>query len=118
MKQKAAQAVGGIVNQAKFTTEAQENFSWKIFFLGNENGFGFFGIQFALRAGQEHRNLRFKNSQLSLEHDESGCEFLQYVEDFSKINNGGLYHLRVKRKVVRVYKKLTDAERFPVELHK
>ena len=22
-----------------------------------------FGIQFALRAGQEHRNLRFKNSQ-------------------------------------------------------
>ena len=118
MKQKAAQAVGGIVNQAKFTTEAQENFSWKIFFLGNENGFGFFGIQFALRAGQEHRNLRFKNSQLSLEHDESGCEFLQYVEDFSKINNGGLYHLRVKRKVVRGYTNLTNAERCLVELHK
>ena len=41
-----------------------------------------FGIQFALRAGQEHRNLRSKNSQLSLQHDESGNEFLQYMEDF------------------------------------
>ena len=37
-----------------------------------------FGNCFALRAGQEHRNLRMKNSQLSLH--ESGAEYLQYVE--------------------------------------
>ena len=43
-----------------------------------------FGIQFALRAAQEHRNLRLKNSQLCLEHGESGCEFLQYTEDIFK----------------------------------
>ena len=71
-----------------------------------------------MRAGQEHQNLRFKNSQLSLEHDDSGCKFLQYVEDISKINNGGLYHLRVKKKVVGGYKNLTNAERCPVDLHK
>ena len=28
--------------------------------------------------------LRFKNFQLSLEHDESECEFLQFVEDIGK----------------------------------
>ena len=77
-----------------------------------------FGIQFALRAGQEHRNLRSKNSQLSLQHDESGNEFLQYTEDFSKTNKGGLCHLRMKRKVVRAYKNVINVERCPVELHK
>ena len=45
-------------------------------------------------------------------------EFLQYTEDISKTNNGALYHLLVKRKVVRAYKNLTNAERRPVELHK
>ena len=71
-----------------------------------------------MRAGQEHRNLRFKNSQLSLEHDESGCQFLQYMEDISKTNNVSFYHWRVKRKVVGVYKNLTNPERCPVELYK
>ena len=37
-----------------------------------------------------------KNSQLSLHIDESGAEYLQYVEDVSKSNNGGLAHLRIK----------------------
>ena len=97
-----------VVNQAKFITEEQENLLWENVFLGSENGeilcytlVWVFGIQFAFRAGKELRNLRFKTSQLCLEHDESGCEFLQYTEDISKNNNGGLCHLRVKRKVVR-----------------
>ena len=76
------------------------------------------GVQFALRAGQEYRNLRPENSQLSLQCDELGREFLQYTEDISKTNNGGLSDLRIKRKVVRAYKKLTDVERCPVELYK
>ena len=33
MKEKAAQGLGLIVNQAKFTTEEQENFSWKKVFF-------------------------------------------------------------------------------------
>ena len=77
-----------------------------------------FGVQFALRTGQEHRNLRFKNSRLSLKHDESGCEFLKYMESISITNNRILRHLRVKRKVVRAYKNLANAERCPVELNK
>ncbi|CAH3107103.1 unnamed protein product [Pocillopora meandrina] len=39
------------------------------------------------------------------------------MEDISKTNNGGLSHLRIKRKVVRAYKNLTNVERCPVELY-
>ena len=92
--------------------------------IGSENGeilyytlVWAFGVQFALRAGQEHQDLRFKSSQLCLEHDESGCKFLQYTEDVSKNNYVGLCHLRVERKVVRAYKSLTNLEHCPVELY-
>ena len=54
------------------------------------------GNCFALRAGLEHRNLRMKNSQLSLHTNESGAEYLQYVEDVGKSNNGGLAILRIR----------------------
>ena len=42
--------------------------------------------------------------------DESDHEFLQYMEDITKTNNCGLIHLRIKRKVVRAYKNLTNVE--------
>ena len=58
-----------------------------------------------------------RNSQLSLQCDELG-EVLQYNENIRKTNNGGLSHLRIKRKVVRAYKNLTNVERCPVELCK
>ena len=51
-----------------------------------------FGNCFALRAEQEDRNLRKKNSQLTLHSD----DYFQYVEDVSKSNNGGLAHLQIK----------------------
>ena len=125
MKEKASQGIGIVVNKANFISEEQENYLWENGSLGSENGellchtlVWVFGMQFALRAGQEHRNLRFSNSQLCLQHDESGHEFLQYMEDVSKTNNGGLCHLRVKRKVVRAYKNSTNVWRCPVELYK
>ena len=72
-KEKAAQGVGVVVNQPKFITEEQENVLWENGFSGSENGeilcytvVWVFGIEFAFRAGQEHRNLRLKNSQLCL----------------------------------------------------
>lgn len=43
---------------------------------------------------------------------------MQYTEDIRKTNNGGLSYLRIKRKVARAYKNLTDVERCPVELYK
>ena len=67
-----------------------------------------FGNRFALRAGQEHRNLRMKNSQLSLHTDESGAEYLQYVEDVSKSNNGGLAHYELRMRLLEHMKMLRN----------
>ena len=110
MKEKAGKGIGTAVNQANFITEEQENYLWENGFLLCHTLVWVFGIQFALRAGQEHRNLRFQNSQLSLQLDESSHEFLRYVEDISKTNDGGLSHLHIKRKVARAYKNLTNVE--------
>ncbi|XP_022810328.1 uncharacterized protein LOC111347344 [Stylophora pistillata] len=125
MKERARQGIGVDVNHANLITQEQENYLWEHGFLGSGNAellrdtlVWVLGVQFALRAGQEHRNLRLRNSQLSLQCDELGREFLQYTEDIRKTNNGGLSYLRIKRKVARAYKNLTDVERCPVELYK
>ena len=106
MKEKAGKGIGTAVNQTNFISQEKENYFWENGFLGSDNAklvchtlAWVFGIQFALRAGQEHSNLRFQNSQLSLQLDKSGHEFSQCIEDISKTNNGGLTHLRIKRKV-------------------
>jgi len=59
------------------------------------------------------------NSQLSIQTDESDQEYLQYViQDVSKTNDGGLGHLKVKRKIVRAYRNVEKSERCPLELYK
>ena len=85
-------------------TQEQENYLWEQGFLGSENAellrdalVWVLGVQFALRAGQEHRNLGLRNSQLSLQCQELGREFLQYTDDISKTENGGLGHLRISK---------------------
>ena len=57
----------------------KKTFCGKMAFLGNENGkilcfnlVWVFGIQFALRTEQEHRNLGLENPLFCLEHDEAG----------------------------------------------
>ena len=61
MKLKKKLLVGLVGNQAKFITGEQETFLWENGFLGRENREIFchtlvwvLGIQFTLRAGQEH----------------------------------------------------------------
>ena len=51
--------------------------------------------------GRIHRNSSGMGVSTSegngiLHTDESGAEYLQYVEDVSKSNNGGLVHLRIR----------------------
>ena len=85
MKEKAAQGIVIVVKNANFISEEQEYRDlWENGLLGSENGeflchtlVWVFGMQFVFRAGQENRNLRFNNSQLSLQHDESDPEFFQ-----------------------------------------
>lgn len=76
-------------------------------------------MNFALRGGEEHRNLRLQNaSQLSVRADSDGREYVQYVEDYSKTNQGGLSHLKVTQKVVRAYANLQNSQRCIVSLFK
>ena len=60
-------------------------------------------LNFALMAGQEHRNLRMKNSQLSIGVDEDGRQYLEYKEEVRKTNSGRLANTNLKRKTVRAY---------------
>ena len=55
-------------------------------------------LNFALMAGQEHRNLRMKNSQLSIGIDEDGRQYFEYKEEVRKTNSGRLANTNLKGK--------------------
>ena len=125
LKERAGERIGSITSQAEVITPDQMDYLWQNGFLISDTPellsitvLFVYGNCFALRAGQEHRNLRMKNSQLSLHSDESGAKYLQYVEDVSKSNNGGLAHLRIKKKVVRACENVEKSECCPVKLCK
>ena len=95
LKERAGEGIGSITTQAEVTPDQIRGVSGSDTpkLLGNTVLFGLENC-FALRAGQEHRNLRMKISQLLLHTDESGAEHLQYVKvSKSKSNNGCLAHL-------------------------
>ncbi|KAK6186678.1 hypothetical protein SNE40_005963 [Patella caerulea] len=58
------------------------------------------GLNFGLRGGQEHRNLRYRPSQITLHEPQGQSAYLQYTEDYSKSVQGGLKHRRVTKKSV------------------
>ena len=72
------------------------------------------GIHFALRSGQEHRNLQL--SQFEIQSDKEGSECLIYTENVSKNNQGGLSHRKVKPKTVTCYSNKTNPQRCLVRL--
>ena len=126
-KQRASAGVGVDVKQAKAISESDENYLklWKHGYLRNGNPeilrntlVWVLGLNFALRAGQEHRNLRMKNFQLSVGIDEDGKQYLEYKEDVSKTNSGGLAHNHLKRKTVKAHENNDQPERCPVRLYK
>lgn len=72
MKEAAAKGIGTTPKQAEVITVEQENDLWERGFLGSDEPeklrdtvLWLFGLNFALRAGQEHRSLRMQNSQAS-----------------------------------------------------
>ena len=72
----------------------------------------------ALRGGQEHRNLRHLNSQLSVHTDKDGGKFLRYSEDVSKANQRELKHRKIKPKVVDAHEnKATPSRCIMVRLY-
>lgn len=79
-----------------------------------------FGVHFALRAVKEHKSLRVgARSQFAIRYDrEVNCEYLEYTEDSSKNNQGGLKHRRVQKKVSRAYPNKIHPERCVLRLYR
>lgn len=124
MKHRAKSGLGGQRKQAGIITIEEEEEMWRQGVLGTDNPTKLvntllyrIGLNFALRGGQEHRDLKWKNSQIKLISNKKG-EFLRYSEDVSKSNQGGLKHRKVKQKVVDAYENKRDRSRCIVTIFK
>lgn len=78
------------------------------------------GVHFALRAGKEHRALRLGDrSQFMVRFDKGANLFyLEYTEDTSKNNQGGLKHRKIQNKVARAYENRESPEKCVVKLYR
>ncbi len=87
MKDRASAGLGIRRKQAQVITLDEEESMWNTGILGSSNPaqllntlIYLIGLNFALRGGQEHRNLRHNNSQLTVLTDNNGGKFLRCVE--------------------------------------
>lgn len=128
MKERVKKGVVRAGRQAEVITMEEEEMLWSRGVLGSATPrqllytlFYLTGLNFALRAGHEHRNLRFgasNNAQIKLLVDSEGRHFLRYTEDWSKANQGGLQHQHVERKSVEAYEQPANPDRCIVEIYR
>ena len=76
------------------------------------------GLNFALRSGKEHRELRSDPCQITLHERPGAHPYLEYVEDMFKNRSGGLKGQKVQPKVVQHHNNPSNPERCFVELFK
>ena len=80
---------------------------------------GYAGFLYSLKiSGSEHRRLRHKLSQLKLFEPPGERAYLQYTEDVSKTNQGGLKHREKEAKVVMQYENRENPSKCIVALCK
>ena len=120
MKESASDGLGLTKKQGEVITLDEEEQLWSKGVLGDSNPqqlldtiVYLFGIHFALTGGSEHRRLRMwsENSQVFKGKDKrTGLEYLEYREDTSKTNAGGLEktELKIQGKVTRSYENIAD----------
>jgi hypothetical protein len=107
MKDLTKQGIRARRRQAEIITEEEEDKLWQTGVLGDKTPkqlgdtvLYMIGLHFALRAGTEHRNLRYDKSQISVQTDRQGAKYLSYTEDVSKTRQGGLKHRKIAPKCV------------------
>ncbi|XP_071114617.1 uncharacterized protein KIAA1958-like [Haliotis cracherodii] len=126
MKSLAKQGIGIEKRQANVVSVDQEDILWEKGMLGEDTPqklldtlVYLIGLNCALRAGDEHRNLRVgPNSQFQITEDSSGVTYLKYTEDISKTNKGGLKSRKCSRKTIRVSENVELPQRCPVRLYR
>ncbi|CAC5423576.1 unnamed protein product [Mytilus coruscus] len=74
------------------------------------------GLNFALRGGQEHRDLKGRNSSQFQINEKNGSKCLIYTEAKSKAAQGGIKHTNVERKSVVAYQNTENQARCVVHL--
>lgn len=124
MKERSLAGIGAHRKKAEIISVSEENTLWEKGILGDGSGkqlvetlVYLFGLHFALRGGNEHRRLRFTNSQIVPGTDSEGTRFLEYREDVSKTNAGGLAHRKVTSKSTRAFENIEDPKRCIVSLY-
>ena len=97
LKELHQQGIGIYKKQAEVISPEVEERLWNEGVLGDDTPKKLldtlvfcFGLNFALRSGQEHRNLRPDMLEIKEPHD--SLAYLVYTESGSKSNSGGLHH--------------------------
>lgn len=125
MKELAAKGVGIDKQQSCVISVESEEKMWANGILGSDTPdklrdtlLYLLGLNFALRGGQEHYCLRHgQNSQLHLGTDSNGKKYLEYIEDVSKCNPGGIKHRKITRKHTKAYENPASPNRCIVSLY-
>ena len=122
MKRLSRQGIGTKKKQAEVITE-EEELLWVKGVLGDETPqrlldtvVFYNGLYFALRSGQEHRQLRQSPCQIEVVERPGERSHLLYTEDISKNRPGGLKGRNTKHKVVKHHANLEFPERCFVRL--
>ena len=125
MKRLKQAGMGSRKRQAEPLTGEEEELLWEKGILGDHSPkallnsvFFFNGVCFALRSGEEHRRLRFKDSQIQVVEKPGERAYLVYTEDCSKNNQGGLKCRKLKTKEVIHHANAANPSRCPVRLYK
>ena len=123
MKRLRSMGLGVQQKQAEPISEGEENQLWEKGLLGDHSPqvlldtlVYFCGLYFALRSGQEHRNLQFTQFKLVEQTDSPSC--LVYTENASKNNKGGIAQRKVAPKEVTHYANTDMSQRCLVRLFK
>ena len=125
MKESASDGLGLTKKQGEVIMLDEEEQLWSKGVLGDSNPqqlldtiVYLFGFHFALRGGCGHRRLRSENSQIVEGKDKrTGLEYLEYREDLSKTNAGGLKDRKIPGKITRAYENIADKRRCIVCLY-
>ena len=120
MKISAQKKLGLKPRQVVVVSEEIENFFWDKSFLGNNpevllrTTFYLIGLNFGMRAGDEHRKLSSTN--FSFHTDSEGREYLLYSDGVSKTKQGGLKHRKLTPRSSRAYGNAECPERCVVRI--
>ncbi len=122
MKRLRSTGLGAKRKQAEPITIEEENLLWEKGVLGDKSPqvlldtlLFLCGIHFALRSGEEHRSLQITQLELICP-PRGGPARLVYTENYSKNNQGGLLHRKIKPKEVTCYENKENPSRCLVKL--